>query len=1031
MTNQDHDTALWLKHFALQRKPYITLADSLDGLYQEFKAMYPGLRDRITPFDFTLLEHTHEESIFRFILSYSAEKFSSIWQHRALLAGLVNQVFAGTDRDPRDAYYRDRVLGYRSTEAVEFLTAVFHLSYTYRVPVQFNPGRILEHHRIDLRPIYHADLVKRTDRAGFYKIRIGRQVFNQVPDSFYDQYKNGEPFFQDWIAVVQNLKSLANQPPVAGTYHLYLPIYDGLRHRQGVLRGILGVYFPDRASRQEGKSFFRSQADHIQNQINQAFLSGTTSFIIDGYLNSRQDPLAYLEQRLQMLHHWSAVELLDEGDAPPSEECWWLKNDTLYISIDRILSRRPDPAGDLEALSAHYRNKVLALRFPQLFNVDLQTDATYVPNRIRQWAQVLDALLEKRRLLSSLESTRNAGRRSAVAAIMSRNMSHNIGSHVLARLAQQTELPAASSLSRFHAYLATRMDFLADVSTQTDSVALAKRFYRDLVYEFKSKQMLLLDHISGTTLTGEQIRLICRFENRHLTLQELSLDPMVALPNDVLGAQAFYVILENIIRNCAKHARIPDELILDLDLDRIPDKQNAYFRLRIRDHLAGCLDEPDLVQRINAALRQPIIDEQGALQPGHWGLLEMKIAAAYLRQVATEDIDQIPVDASGAIEPPLLRAVEVDQCLSYELYLGRPQFVLILYPQEWSLSSERQQALAVAGITCRPAAKPSEQRNEQKTYYEMVLLLGDEGAGQHKNVACARWIPIATEEANQTWLPLLHQATAEKIMAALWHRRNQLLWQAIPALCISWGEANQEAAVHRYELDQPATDQILFDLHGDWYKKSGNPSAVAGLKYYQPYGSTSPTGLLLNGWAGIGEDARRWMIGEFLEAAWTGIAIIDERVQQQALQQLDPYTGRPLIEHYRNMRIFLPAAEIDLSRQGLDRTDEINLWSWLRELHEQKHLTFLVIHLGVVEKMIGSEPARLQDWFDRLSIHLQEQVACVIISGRGTPSFVPKGRSFLPYSLIAKYVLDQPSKYHLNKILFAGLSKAQDESAGE
>jgi len=1017
---QNHnDASRWLKPYALQRKPYITLADALDGLYQEFKAKNPGLQSKTAPFDFTLLEHADKEPAFHFILSYSAEKFASILSHRPQLAALVDDVYNGTDRDPRNLFHRDRVRHFESTGPLDFITAVFHLSYTYRVPIQFNPGRIFERHSQDHRPFYRAELLSRRDRAGLAKIRIGKNVYSQVPDSFLPFYQNGEPFYKDWIAIVQGM----SRDPVAHPafhYHLYMPIYDGLHHRQGVLRGILGAYFTDRTSRNQALAYFRSQADHVQNQLNQAFHAGTASFILDGYLRSALDPLVYLQKRSTVLHHWQEVTLQDEADAPSPPELWWLRDQTLYLSIENILARHPDQDAYAATPAAHYRSKVLAMRFPSLENVDLSTDASYVQNRVRQWTQLLDALLEKRKLLAGIETTRNAGRRSAVAAIMSRNMSHNIGSHVLAHLAQRIQTPAGPSLSRFHAYLATRMDFLADVSTRTGSVMLAKRFYRDVIHEFKSQQTLLLDHISGTSLNGDQISLIGRYEGRRLTLNELDSDPIVALPNDILGAQALYVILENIIRNCAKHSRIQDELRLDLELERTAEFSRAYYRLRIRDHLSGCLQDPNLILRINDALQQPIIQEDGSLHQGHWGLLEMKIAAAYLRQEPAEQLDQIYGEEQHPGEPPLLRAVEVDHSLCYELYLLRPQFLLIVHPPDWRISLQRQKALAAAGIIA--ATTLNSNLASPALQFEFVLLL-DRTLPEPLQNGFSRVIEISGSQDRFAWRTSLEQDSAEAIMAHLWKLRNRLLWKKIPTLCIAWGESKQAPTVVRYELAQPSEGEILFDLHGEWAQKPENQRTLAQLKYYQPYGSTSPTGLLLNGLNNVSPEMRDWMVGEFLEAAWTAIAVIDERVQQQAMRPSDSAGRQPMWKTYRRMRLFVPTTEIDLNRQTLTEQDETDLLHWLKTLLDHESLNFVVIHLGVVEKLTGADPGAIQEWLDRLTAHLENRVACVLISGRGAPSYLPKGRPFLPYSLVAKYILEQPSKYHLNKILYAGFGK--------
>ena len=67
-----------LKRFALQRKPFVTLADALNLLYREFGLRNESIARNTAPFDFTILEREENDQVFRFILSYSAEKVESI-----------------------------------------------------------------------------------------------------------------------------------------------------------------------------------------------------------------------------------------------------------------------------------------------------------------------------------------------------------------------------------------------------------------------------------------------------------------------------------------------------------------------------------------------------------------------------------------------------------------------------------------------------------------------------------------------------------------------------------------------------------------------------------------------------------------------------------------------------------------------------------------------------------------------------------------------------------------------------------------
>src|SRR5690606_27837046 len=61
-------------------------------------------------------------------------------------------------------------------------------------------------------------------------------------------------------------------------------------------------------------------------------------------------------------------------------------------------------------------------------------------------------------------------------------------------------------------------------------------------------QMLLLNHISGIDALG-----VSNIEIQHIE-DDGNGDPEVAISNGVLGTHAVYNIIENVIRNSAKHA---------------------------------------------------------------------------------------------------------------------------------------------------------------------------------------------------------------------------------------------------------------------------------------------------------------------------------------------------------------------------------------------------------------------------------------------------------------------------------------------
>lgn len=217
---------------------------------------------------------------------------------------------------------------------------------------------------------------------------------------------------------------------------------------------------------------------------------------------------------------------------------------------------------------------------------------------------------------SSLEEFSTLLRRetikSAKAAIISRNLSHNLGSHVMFYIKQklesvgkimetgalrelinsqsvdemkkkienkialgdEIEMPFLVGLGRFLNYLQERQDFIATVATNYipystvinfkdtiyDELKPEKRYERHKSPETNGKQPanLLLDYIAyseGFTSSND-IELWFDNFNGNGTPNDVPKDLRefnVALPGGNMGRQAIFSIVENIIRNTAKH----------------------------------------------------------------------------------------------------------------------------------------------------------------------------------------------------------------------------------------------------------------------------------------------------------------------------------------------------------------------------------------------------------------------------------------------------------------------------------------------
>jgi len=272
--------------------------------------------------------------------------------------------------------------------------------------------------------------------------------------------------------------------------------------------------------------------------------------------------------------------------------------------------------------------------------------------------------------------------KAAIAAIMSRNGSHNIGSHVLSAVSDGISDPSDDRI--LFNYIQERMDFIAQITTETPKWTFPTSLIQDLIRRFYI-QRHLLNYISysegltayefqGKNSGGEQEnKLIIKILNKsgeeivglnnNDENQSIKDFVQIAVPGGVIGQQAFFTILENIIRNTAKHnwansnfKKDAKNLEVTVQYNDYPD--NDYVLIQIYDNVSNVfindnkLTEEEkeriakqllnyvlesknkpLHQQINEKLIAPFVDEDtGQLRNENWGLAEIKICSAFLNK---------------------------------------------------------------------------------------------------------------------------------------------------------------------------------------------------------------------------------------------------------------------------------------------------------------------------------------------------------------------------------------------------------------
>lgn len=175
-----------------------------------------------------------------------------------------------------------------------------------------------------------------------------------------------------------------------------------------------------------------------------------------------------------------------------------------------------------------------------------------------------------------------------------------------------------------------------------------------------------------------------------------------SLPGGLVGRQAVFSIIENLIRNAAKHGNTRNinnlEFTFDvIDLnhigeslnieDRITDdsyralyskavdKENLYL-LTITDNL---IYDNDVINKLRSGLIEPYIDKYGNMTTGNKGIKEIRISAAWLRNETDEDKYLKYNDKKNSGKAPLV-GVELtkEKHLRYLICIQQDRFAAVI-----------------------------------------------------------------------------------------------------------------------------------------------------------------------------------------------------------------------------------------------------------------------------------------------------------------------------------------------------------------
>ncbi len=625
---------------------------------------------------------------------------------------------------------------------------------------------------------------------------------------------------------------------------------------------------------------------------------------------------------------------------------------------------------------------------------------------------------------------RTETRKAAISQVMDRQMSHNINSHVLAKLAN-LESYNTKKMQVFLGYLKNRIEFIADIVTSQPLVTFPSKLSDGVVKQFfngndsdEKWPRYLIQYISGSSeVTYEEDR---GKKNISVKFKD-DVETIVALPNDILGAQAFYVILENIIRNSVKHSIIPtvDDVSNGksitkklLELVVVVDEKfehNDYYKITIWDNLGEANSNARIKDNysesknltfsdwMNWKVDRDILSEDGRLRQNDWGILEMKICSAYLRKYPLEDLDNMSCDLK------LLNIVlDENKNLGHELYLLKPKLACIVMNDIPDCINNVVE-MESRGIHL---VKKGDLND-----LDRLLKFGDlEIRGEKRHEVSHKYLIL-----EQGVLVEGEKVTSNQIVFELCQDRICELCKGddveleILKEILSDGVCDMVCYTNADKFVQAKdSKKIIFHYHPD---SCLDVAKFSEALYYESYGSSSPTQKIVNDCLATekNDSALKY---ELHLAATLNVGILDERIQAEVCRddKVNKTLGR--------MNIHIPGdKEMDLNRNnfregesGGTQTIAGKIHDWV-ETEKQKN-DYIIVHQGIIEKTVGgTEIEKIEAFIESFYKGGETNAELVIISGRGKPSNLPENVFYLPFSLVNQYVITYRSKIYLYQLL--------------
>lgn len=633
------------------------------------------------------------------------------------------------------------------------------------------------------------------------------------------------------------------------------------------------------------------------------------------------------------------------------------------------------------------------------------------------------------------------GTKSAMTAIMSRNLSHNIGSHVLSYWNQEIEeeLEKVSKVSKSYnkdqtnlkkskdlfQYIQLRMDFIAEVSTTIPSWEMSLDIKTDIIdpifinpnrdkFENTSSSSILLSKIAKS----EGVDL--KNDNKiAIDINGMKGNTRVSIPHGYIGTHAIYAILENFIRNAAKHYKggnkdsSPMIKIVVKEPNGIKWK-NDYFVMRIWDMRENSCDF-ETVEKLRKFLPGSLeyaFTKEGELVSGGWGIKEMLTAANFLRKKKPEFLmTGIPKN-----EPPLLEILcgqdekngenccknenETLTCnredstyqnkLGIRLYLRKPKHLAIANSPTCKAEGEK---FEIKKIDLQDTPLKEEIQHQMLLVNDDIKQKYEDDPKAPCRIISLQDIPqIEITSINDTCYLNLYEKFIEKLCCCTLDGRLLYLldgenkFTSHKLVANTNNGLNQNVIVFCYHFDYffcNGTYEEFESNYDKYYTKSD---------YLQPVSAGYSTKSKLDNLPEDTDLLTHFYL-ELIESALTKVVIVDERISDWSKQILFSRTdnGNETKVTIKEMLCKMKVYIADVKTENItcsDLTNELIAasekgFNVFNNDNSQNNAHFFVIHQGILDKLNDAKDAN-----KKAAKNFIDSIKCrkVVDSGRGVPT---------------------------------------------